>query len=101
MTWWTTLAGLRRADANWRPHDYKQRHKNEGHSKKLSFSGKQFENFQPKKPKNPVISWRTKQKNHKTPGAKTEHESSSQKEINWSKIEKKNIQNETVRTLQD
>ena len=24
MTCWTTLAGLPRVDANWRPHDYKQ-----------------------------------------------------------------------------
>ena len=32
--------------------------------------------------------WRTKQKNHKTPRPKTEHEPCSHEEINWSKIEK-------------
>ena len=63
--------------------------KNEGPSKKMSFNGKQFENFKPKKPKNPVIPWKTKQKNHKTPGSKSEHEPCSEEEINWSKIEKK------------
>ena len=66
----------------------------------MSFNGKQFENFEPKKPNNPVISWRIKQKNHKTPGAKIEHETSSQEEINCSKIEK-SVQNKTVRALQD
>ena len=49
--------------------------------------------FQTKKTKNPVIAWRTKEKNHKTLKEKTEHEPCSQEEINWSKIEKKNIQN--------
>ena len=51
-------------------------------------TGKQFENFRPKKSKIPVFAWRTKQRNHKTPKAKTEHEPCSQEEINWSKIEK-------------
>ena len=66
----------------------------------MSFNGKQFENFKPKKPNNPIILWRTKQKNRKTLKAKIENEPCSQEEINWSKIEK-SIQNETVRTLQD
>ena len=66
----------------------------------MSFNGEQFENFKPKKPKNPVIAWKTKQKNHKTPGAKTEQEPCSQEEIKWSKIEK-SIQNETVPNLQN
>ena len=45
-------------------------------------------NFKTKKPKNPLLPWRTKQKNHKTPRAKTEHEPCSQVRINWSKNEK-------------
>ena len=55
----------------------------------MSFNGEQFENFKPRKPRNPIILWRTKQKNHKNLKAKTEHEPCSQEEINWSKIEKK------------
>ena len=74
--------------------------KNEGPSEKMSFNGEQFENFKSKKPKNPIILWRTKQKNHKTLKAKIEPEPFSQEEINWSKIER-SIQNKTVRTLQD
>ena len=74
--------------------------KNEGPSEKTSFNGEHLEIFKPKKQKNPVIVWRTKQKNHKTLKAKTEHEPWSQGEINWSKIEK-SIQNGTVWTLQD
>ena len=77
-----------------------ERTKNEGPSEKMSFNGKQFENFKPKKPNNPIILWRTKQKNRKTLKAKIENEPCSQEEINWSNIEK-SIQNETVRTLQD
>ena len=55
----------------------------------MRFNWEQFENFKPKKPKNPVIAGRTKQKNHKTPWSKTEQEPCSQEEINLSKIEKK------------
>ena len=77
-----------------------ERLKNEKPSKKMSFNGEKFENFKPKKPKNPVIAWKTKQKNHKTPWAKTEQEPCSQEELNWSKIEK-TIKKKTVRTLQD
>ena len=77
-----------------------ERTKNEGPSEKMSFNGEQFENFKPRKPRNPIILWRTKQKNHKNLKAKTEHEPCSQEEIKWSKIEK-SIQNKTVRTLQD
>ena len=40
----------------------------------MSFNGEQFEIFSLKKPKKPIILWRTKQKNHKTPKAKTEQE---------------------------
>ena len=50
------------------------RSKNEGLSEIMSFNGEQFENFNPKKPKNPIILWRTREKNHKTLKAKTEHE---------------------------
>ena len=72
-----------------------------GPLEKWVLTWKQFENFKPKKnQKNPVIVWRTKQKNHETPKAKTEHEPCSREEIKWSKIEK-SIQNKTVRTLQD
>ena len=55
----------------------------------MSFNGEQFESFKPKKPKSPVIAGRTKQKNHKTPRAKTEQEPCSQEELNWSEFEKK------------
>ena len=48
----------------------------------------------------PVLAWRTKQKKHKTPKAKTEHWPCKQEEIYWSKIEK-SIQIQTVGTLQD
>ena len=65
-----------------------ERTKNEEPSEKWVLTGKQFENFKPKKPKNTVIVWKTKQKNHETPKAKTKHESCSQEELNWSKIEK-------------
>ena len=66
----------------------------------MILNGETVWKFKLKKPKNPVIAWRTKQKNHRTPGEKTEHAPCSQEEINWSKTEK-SIQNETVRTLQD
>ena len=66
----------------------------------MSINGEQSENFKPKKPKNPIILLRTKQNNHETLQAKTEHEPCSQVEINWSKFEK-SIQIKTVWTLQD
>ena len=94
-----TLARLPRAGAISKPHDYKQKvqkwrvfWKNEiqrGNSLKIS--------NEKKTKKNPVIVWRTEQKNHETPKAKTEHETCSHEEINWSKIEK-SIQNKTART---
>ena len=74
--------------------------KNEGPSDKRIFNGELFENFKPKKLKNPNTLWRPKQKNHKTLKVKTEHEPCSQEEINWSKFEK-SFQNKTVRTLHD
>ena len=77
-----------------------ERTRNEGPSEKMSFNGEQFEILKPKNTKNPIIVWRTKQKNPKTPRAKTELEPCSQEEINWSRIEK-SIQNKTVQTLQD
>ena len=77
-----------------------ERTKNEGPSEKMSFNGEQFEDFRQKISKIPLLPWRTKQKNHKTPKAKTEHEPCSQEEIHWSKIEK-SIQKETVRNLKD
>ena len=62
-----------------------ERTKNEGPPEKMSFNAEQSENFKPKKPKNPIILLRTKQKNHKTLKAKPEPERCSQEEINWSK----------------
>ena len=49
-----------------------ERTNDEGPSERMSFNAEQFENSQPKKPKNPIILWRTKQNNHKTPREKTE-----------------------------
>ena len=84
-----TLAGLPRACAISNLHYYKQNvHKMRGLLKKWVLTGKQFEDFRQKNSKIPLLPWRTKQKNHKTPGAKTEHESCSQGGINWSEIEK-------------
>ena len=78
-----------------------ERTKNEESSEKMSFNAETVWKIQTKKkPKNPVIVWRTKQKNHETPKVKTEHEPCSQEELNWSKIEK-TIQNKTFRTSQD
>ena len=78
----------------------RERTKNEKHSEKMSFNGEQFENFETKKTKKVVFAWRTKQKNHKTPKAKTKPEPCSQEEITWSTIEK-SIQNKIVGNLQD
>ena len=66
----------------------------------MSLTGNSLKISNQKKPKNPVIAWRTKQRDHKTPRAKTEQEPCSQEEINWSKIEK-SIRNKTVGTLQN
>ena len=84
-----TLAGLPRAGAISNPHDYKENlQKMKDLLKKWVSTRKYFENFKPKKPKYPVNVWRTKQKNHKTPKAETEHESCSQEELNWSNLKK-------------
>ena len=77
-----------------------ERTKNEGPSEKMSFNEEQFEDFRQKISKIPLFPWRTNQKNHKTPRAKTKHEPYNQAEINWIKIEK-SVQKKTVRTLQD
>ena len=101
MTKPMTLAGPPRAVAFPKLHDYKQNvQKMKGLLKNWVLTGKQFENFKRIKTKTPVIVWRPKQKNDKTPRAKTEHEPCRQEEINWSKTEK-NIQNKTVGSLQD
>ena len=101
MTWPKTLAGLPRAGAISKPHDYKQNlQKMKDLLKKWVLTGKQFEDFRQKSSNIPLLSRRTKQKNHNTPRAKTEYKTGSHDEINWSKIEK-SIQNKTVRTLQD
>ena len=66
----------------------------------MSFNGETVWKFQTKKKsKIPVLAWRKKQRNQKTPKAKTEHEQGSKEEINWSQIEK-SIQIQTVGTLQ-
>ena len=56
--------------------------------KKWVLTGKQVEDFRQKNSKIPLLPWRPKQKNHKTPKAKTKHEPGSQEEIKWRKIEK-------------
>ena len=45
-----------------------------GFLKKRSLTGKQVEDFRFKNSKNPLLPWRTKQKNHKTPKSKIELE---------------------------
>ena len=96
-----TLAGLPREGLNWKPDDYKQNvQKMKGFPKTWVLTGKQVEDFRQKISKNPLLPWRTKQKNNKTSKANTEHEPCSQENINWSKFEKC-IQNKAVRTLQD
>ena len=97
MTWPRTLAGLPSAGSISKPHDYKQRTRNEGPYEKMSFNEEQFETF---KSKNPITVWRTKQKNHKTPRGENEHEPCSQEETKSSRIDR-SIHNKTVRTLQD
>ena len=83
MTWSLTLTGLPRAGANSKPHHYKQKvQKMKDIPKTWVLTGKQFEDFRPKKSKIPVFAWRTKQRNQKTPKAKTEHEPCIQEEIN-------------------
>ena len=77
-----------------------ERTKNVKPTEKMSFNGQTVWKVQTKKTKNPDIDWRTKQKNHETPKAKTEHESCSQEELNWSKIEK-SFHKKTVGNLQD
>ena len=88
-----TLAELPSAGAISKPHDYEQNvQKMKGLLKKWVLTGKQVEDFGQKISKIPLLPWRTKQKNHKTPRPKTEHEPCSHEEIKWSKIEK-SIQN--------
>ena len=86
---------------SFKAHEYKQNvQKMKGLLKKLVLTEKQFEDFRQKNPKIPLLPWRTKQKNHKTPRAKTEHEpmqaGGNKLKQNW-----KIIQNKTVGTLQD
>ena len=51
-----------------------ERTKMKGLLEKSVLTGKQFEDFRQKNSKLPLLPRRTKQKNHKTPKAKTEHE---------------------------
>ena len=95
------LEGLSRAGAFSKPQYYKQNvQKMKGLLKNWVLTGKHVEDFRQKNSKIPLLPWRTKQKNHKTPRLKTEHEPGSHDEINWSKIEK-SIQNKIVGNLQD
>ena len=88
-----TLAGLLRAGTISKPNDYKQIvQKMKGFLKKWVLTAKQVEDFGQKNSKIPLLPWRTKQKNYKTPTPKTEHEPCSHEKNNWSKIEK-SIQN--------
>ena len=96
-----TLAGPPRVGAFSKPHDYKQSvQKMKGLLKEWALTRNSLKISNQKKPKNPIIIWRTKQKIHKTARAKTEQEPCRQEEINWSKIEK-SFQNGTVWTFQD
>ena len=62
-----------------------ERTKNEGPSEKTSFNGEQFEIFKPKK-KTPVIVWKTKQKNQKTPGQKLNMKDVARKKLTEAKL---------------
>ena len=95
-----TLAGLPRAGAISKPHDYKQNvQKMKGLLKKWALTGNSLKISTKKNKKISVTLWRKKKK-PQDPEAKTEHEPISQEEIDWSIFEK-SIQNKTVRTLQD
>ena len=66
MTWPLTLAGLPRAGAISKPHDYKQNvQKKKGLLKKLVSTENQFEDFRQKISNIPLLPWKTKQKNLK------------------------------------
>ena len=95
-----TLAGLPRAGAISKPHDYKQNvQKTRGLLKNWVLTGNSLKISNQKNQKI-QSSYGEQKKNLKTPKAKTEHEPCSQEEIHWSKIEK-SIQNKIVGTLQD
>ena len=51
MTWSMTLAGLPRAGAISKPHNYIQNVQEKRAFRKHEFNGEQFENFKPKKTK--------------------------------------------------
>ena len=66
MTWPLTLAGLLRAGAISKPHDYKQNvQKMKGLLKKWVSTENQFEDFRQKFSNIPLLPWKTKQKNLK------------------------------------
>ena len=66
---------------------------------KNEINGEQFEVLN-QKTKKTIHRMENKTKEPQDPSAKAEHETCSQEEINWSKIEK-SFQNNTVWTLQD
>ena len=95
-----TLGGLPRAGAVSKPHDYKQNvQKLKGLLKKRALTENNLK-FSNQKAKNSSHRTENKTKEPQDPREKTEHETCSQEEINWNKIEK-TIQNKTVGTLQD
>ena len=58
-----------------------ERTKNEGPAEKNDLELRTVWNFQSKKPKAPVIVWKTKQKNHKIPGQKLNMKHVARKKI--------------------
>ena len=71
MIWPMTLAGLPRAGAISKPHDYKQNvQKMNGLQKKWVLTGKQFEDFRQKKIKNSTPPMEKKTKKQQDPQGK-------------------------------
>ena len=85
---------------SFKAHEYKQNvQKMKGILKKRALTGNSL-NFSNQKTKKTIHRMENKTKEPQDPSAKAEHETCSQEEINWSKIEK-SFQNNTVWTLQD
>ena len=63
-----------------------ERTKIEGPSEKNELERITVWNFQSKKPKAPVIVWKTKQKNHKTPGKKLNMKQVARKKLTDAKL---------------
>ena len=76
-------------------------YKKEGPCERKCFNGGTDWRFQTKKLNNSTLLIENKTKEAKDLKGKIEHEPCRQEGINWSKIEKKSIQNKTVGNLQD